>query len=89
MVKTWALSSKAMPQYWTQLISAVLESGLQVLWKDFFKEEAKILQQQEKAKGLEISLDQIQGEGLYSNFQDQAFCDYHTLSLCTTAALTA
>ena len=78
-----------MPKDCTQLISAVLFSGPHMLWRCFSKKEVRNLKQQEKAKGLEISLDQILGEGLYSNFQDQAFCDYHTLSLCTTAALTA
>ena len=37
MVKMWAFSSKAMPQDWAQLISAVLESGQQLLWRCFFK----------------------------------------------------
>ena len=88
MVKTWAFSSKAMPQDWIQLISAVLESGSQLLWRCFFfKEEVGIFEQQEKAKGLEISLDQILGEGLYSDPQDQGPYDDHTLSLCGTAAL--
>ena len=31
MLKTWAFSSKATPQDWAQLISAVLESGPQLL----------------------------------------------------------
>ena len=67
----------------------VLESGPQLLWRCFCKEDAKTLEQQEKAKGLEISLDQILDKGLYSDSQDQAFYDYHTLSLCSTAALKA
>ena len=89
VVKMWAFSSKATTQDWTQFISAVLESGPQLLWRCFCKEEIKILEQQEKAKGLEISLDQILGEGLYSDPQDQALYDDHTLSLCSTAALKA
>ena len=44
----WASSNKAIPQDWTQLISAVLESELQLLWMYYFKEEAKILEQQKK-----------------------------------------
>lgn len=58
-----------------------------MLWRCYIKEEAKIVELQEKAKGLEISLDQILGEGLYFDSQDQALCDEHTLSLCSTAAL--
>ena len=38
-----------------------------MMFKCYFREEAKILEQQGKAKGLEISQDQILGEGHYSN----------------------
>ena len=89
MVKMWAFSSKATTQDWTQLISAVLENGQQLLWRCFFKEEIRILEQQEKTKGLEIFLEQILGEGLYSDPQDKALYVDHTLSLCSTAALMA
>ena len=36
MVKIWAFSNKATPQDGAQLISEVLESGLQLLWSCFF-----------------------------------------------------
>ena len=49
----------------------------------------RILDQQEKPKGLEIFLNQILDEGFYSDLQDHALYDDHTLSLCTTAALKA
>ena len=42
-----------------------------------------------KAKGLEISRDQILGEGLYSDPQDQTLYKEHTWSLHSTAALNA
>ena len=42
-----------------------------------------------KSKRIEILQDQILGEGLYSDPQDQAIYDEHTLSLCSTAALNA
>ena len=54
-----------------------------------FRQEAKILEQQGKAKGLEISQDQILGEGLYSDPQDQSLYDEYTLSICSTIALNA
>ena len=53
----------------------------------YFKEEAKTLEQREKEKGLEISLDQILGEGIYSDTQYQDLYDEHNLSLCSTPAL--
>ena len=42
-----------------------------------------------KSKRIEILQDQILGEGLYSDPQDQALYDEHTLSLCSTGALSA
>ena len=47
----------------------------------------RILKTQEKAKGLEISIDQILGKGLYSDLQDQVLYDDHYLSLCSTITL--
>ena len=57
--------------------------------KCYWSEEAKILEQQGKAKGLEIYQDQILGESHYSDPQEQALYDECTLSLCSTAALNA
>ena len=58
-------------------------------WICFLKEGARILEQQEKATGIEISLDQIIDEEVYSDPEDQALYNEHTLSLCTTAVLKA
>ena len=44
MVKMWTSSKKATLQDWTQLISAVLESVLQLLWQCYWREEAKFLE---------------------------------------------
>lgn len=89
MVKTWALSNKDTLHDWAQLTSTVLESGPQLHWRYLFKEEARILEQQERVKGTEISIDRILGDGLYSDPQDQVLYDDHILSLCATAALKA
>ena len=67
MVLIWSLSTKAILHDWIQLISVDLENGPRLLWKCYWREEAKILEQQGKAKGLEIFEDQILGEGHYSN----------------------
>ena len=67
MLKSWALSSRATSQDWNQLTSAVLENGPLLHFKCLFKQEARLLQQQESVKGIEVSLDQILGEGLYSD----------------------
>ena len=89
MLKSWALSNRATPKDWNQLTSAVLENGPLWHFKCLFKQEARLLQQQESAKGIEVSLDQILGEGLYSDPQEQALYDENILSICATAALRA
>ena len=87
--KTWSISNKAMAYNWIQLISAVLESRPKLHWKCLFGQAARLLEQQERAKGIEISLDQILGEGHFPDPLEQANYDEHTLSICTTAALKA
>lgn len=67
-------------------MSAALEHGLQLLWGAILEKQARILERREKAKELEISLNQILSERLYSDPQDQAHYE-HTMSLCTRAAL--
>ena len=71
-VKTQVSSIKAFSYDWLQLVSAVLDDGPQLLWKYYFRKEAKILEHQGKAKGLETSQDQILGEGTYADPQAQA-----------------
>ncbi len=72
-----------------QLTAAILESVPELSWKCLFREEARRLEQQERTKGNDISIDKILGEGLFSDPQEQANLDEDTLFLCTTAALRA
>ena len=67
MLKTWSISNKVKCHDWIQLVSAVLESRPQLNWKCLFRQEARLLEDEERAKGIEISLDQILGEGLFSD----------------------
>ena len=89
MVKTWSSSNKAISYDWLQLISVVLEDGPQILWKCYWWEEARILEQQGKAKGFEAPQDQILGEGAYADPQGQALYNEDILSLCHTEVLNA
>ena len=59
----WASSNNVIPHGWLQLISVALENGPQLLIKYYWQEEAKILEQQGKAKGFEASQDQILSKG--------------------------
>ena len=43
------------------------------MFKCYFKEEAKVLEQQGKAKGLETSHNQILGEGTYAEHRLKLF----------------
>ena len=78
-----------MPHDKIQLVSAVLDDGPQLMFRIYFREEAKILEQQGKAKGLETFQDQILGEGPYADPQVQVFYDEQILSLCHKATLNA
>ena len=88
-LKTWALSTKATPHDWLQLIPVLIENKPQLLWKCYWREEETILEQQGKAKGFQNSQDQILGESHYSDPQEQGHYDEFILSLCSTAALNA
>ena len=72
-----------------QLVSAVLGGGPQFMFICYFREEAKILEQQEKSKGLESFQDQTLGEGTYADPQAQTLYNEQILSLCHKAALNA
>ena len=58
-------------------------------WKNWYREEARILEQQGKIRGFFISQDQILGEGMFANVKAQSTYNKHTLLLCRTAALNA
>ena len=51
---------------WIELIKAVLESGPQLQQSSWFGEENKTIEQQNKARGMEISQDQLLGEEDYA-----------------------
>ena len=87
MVKTWVSRNKDPTQNWIYLVSIILEDGSQLLWKCYLWEEARIFEQQEKAKGLQASQDKIIDERIYADPKDQALHDEHILSLSHTKAL--
>ena len=66
MLKTCVLSNRASSQDWNQLTSAVLENGLLCHFKCQFQQEARPVQPQKLAKGIEVSLNEILGEELDS-----------------------
>ena len=78
-----------MPQDLLQLVSPVLVDGPQLMFKCYFSGEAKILEQQEKAKGLETSQDQILGEGTYADPKAKTLYNEQILFLCHKTVLNA
>ena len=82
-------SNKATSHDWLQLVSAVLEDGLQLLWKYYWWEKAKKLRTKGKKKRIWGFQNQILGKGTYADPQDQALYDEYILSLCHIAALNA
>lgn len=60
-----------------------------MLWKCYCRREAKKLEQEGKVNRFQTFQDQILGEGHYSEPQNQACSNKHTLSLCGTAAINA
>ena len=52
---------------WLQIVSAMLEDGLQLKWKYYWSKEAKALEHQDRIKGFEASKNEILGEGLYTD----------------------
>ena len=67
----------------------MLEASPQLQWRTWWGEEARALEQQDRARGHEISQDQILGEGQYADLQRQCTLDDNTLILCCIAALNA
>ena len=50
-------------------------------WSTWFRENARIIEQWSKARGREISQDQILGEGSYATVERQAVYDDHIMDL--------
>ena len=88
MVKTWDSHNMATQCKWLHLVSAVLEDGSQLVWKCYWRKEAKTFRT-EKAKEFEASQDQILGKNTYADPHDQTLYDEHILSICHTADFNA
>ena len=67
MVKTWALSSRFTPHDCPQLVSVVLEDGPQLERKCYWREEAKVLEQQGRVKVFKALQVQILVKGHYAD----------------------
>ena len=66
MFNLWLACNRILPKVRTELVIGILEPSPQLQWSTWFSEEAKILEQWSKARGREISQDQVLGEGDYA-----------------------
>ena len=79
MLNLWSVYNRIIPNGQKDMVNGVLETGTKLQWNIWFREESKIIEQQTKARGKEISKDQILEEGDYATIENQAVYDDHTL----------
>ena len=89
MLNLWSVCNRIIPNDCIELVKAVLEPDPQLQWRSWFREEAKTMEQQSKARGMEISQDQILREENNATIERQSLYDGHILTLCQAAALYA
>ena len=63
MIRTWDSNVISMPHDFSQLTSVVLEDGPLLMFGVYLEEESKHMEQQGRAKGVEVLQDQILGIG--------------------------
>ena len=84
-----SVCSRIVPKDLIYLTKAVLEAGPQLPWSIWFREEAKTIEQFSKAWGVEVSQDQLLGEGNYDTVERKYLYEDHFLPLCCKAVLSA
>ena len=89
LLNSWSTCHQITPKDWLDMATAVLEAGPLMQFKAWLREEAKVIEQRNRARGIDISQDQLLGEGEYADVERQALYDEHTLDLCRMAALNA
>ena len=88
MIRTWASNVRATPPHdFSQFVSTVLDDGPSLMFRIYFREESKHMEQQGRAKGVAVSQYQILGIGAYADPQVQDLCDEEVLSVFHKAAL--
>ena len=87
MLNSWSVCNRISPKDWIELVKSVLEPGPQLQWSTWFREEAKTIEQWSKARDMEISQDQILGEGDYATTERLSLYDGHILALWYAAIL--
>ena len=76
-LKQMSSCNEIIPRNWRDFAKAVLQSGPQLKWRNWFKEKNKSSEQQSRARGMEIFQDQLLGEGDYADVQRQSLYSNH------------
>ena len=87
MLNIWSVCKRIILKFLFEFVKDVLDPIPQIQWSTWLREESNIIEQWSKPRGIEISQDQIFGEGDYSTIEQQAVYDDHTLDLCHAAVL--
>lgn len=84
ILTSWAIRSRTIPQDWKDMAKTILP----LPWFSWWRKE-KETAPQNKARGRDISKDQLLGEGLFAKIEVKAVYNEETLELCHLAALNA
>ena len=58
MLNLWPVCNRIKPNAWTELVKGGLEPVPQLQWSTSFRKETKIIEQQSKGRGRDISQEQ-------------------------------
>ena len=82
ILTSWAIKNRIIPQDWKDMARAVLEPAANLQWFAWWRGEVNEIARQNRARGREISTDQMLGEGRFAEIKVQSVDDEETLALC-------
>ena len=63
ILNSWVTHNRTVPQDWKNLAITILEAGPQLQWRTWWKEESTVIEQLNMTGNINISQDQLLGEG--------------------------
>ena len=89
ILTSWAINNRLIHQDRKDMARGILEPAANLQWFAWWRGEVNEIARQNRARGREISTDQMLGEGHFAEVEVQAVYDEETLALCQLSALTA
>lgn len=68
-LNSWATQNRNIPQDWKELATEILKAGPHLQWIAWWQEEARVIEQWNRARGINNSQDQLLGENQYAEMQ--------------------